>query len=491
MKIAIQILALLILVSLSACGGGGSDGVAASPPPPPPPPPPIGGIGRTGFALGPVATFGSIVVNGVRYDTSAAIFTIDGTAGQESDLNVGDVVTVKGTIDDNGTTGTADDVAFDDVVTGPVDSVDIVGSSLVVLGQNVRVSPETSFDDSFVPSSLDGVTVGQIVEVSGQIDANDDIIATRIEPKPAGTLFEAHGTVSNLDANNTRFNLRSLVVDYSSALITNFPGGQIAEGDYVEAKGPSLNAAGELAATSVEFESLVPNVNDGDRIEIEGFITRFVSPQDFDVAGLPVTTTTSTVFEGGTEADLGLNIKIEAEGDVDSAGTLVATKIDIRRTKSIRATANVDSVNSANNSLVVLGIVVSVDDLTRLEDKSNAEVDPLTISDINAGDYVEVRGDEFPAGSGIIVAALLEREDPDTEAVLQGFVESFGSSSYSVLGVTIDTNGATVFFDENDIVMSSTDFFNRLAVNSLVKAKGTEVSDATITAEEVEFELEF
>jgi len=170
---------------------------------------------------------------------------------------------------------------------------------------------------------------------------------------------------------------------------------------------------------------------------------------------------------------------------------VTATKVDIRRAKAVRATANVDSVDAANNSLVVLGITVTVDELTRLEDKSDADVDPLTLSDINAGDYLEVRGDEFPAGSGGILATILEREDADTEADLQGFVETVSDPSYTVLGVTINTNGSTIFRDENDVVISSTDFFNRVAANSLVKAKGTEVSDTSITATEVEFEVEF
>jgi hypothetical protein len=48
-----------------------------------------------------------------------------------------------------------------------------------------------------------------------------------------------------------------------------------------------------------------------------------------------------------------------------------------------------------------------------------------------------------------------------------------------------------IFRDVNDVQMSSTDFFNQVAVNSLVKAKGTEVSDTTVVATESEFELEF
>lgn len=482
----LTVITLLCLATLNGCGGG--SGTEATPPTPPPP---TGGIVRTGISVGPIANFGSIIVNGVTYNTDSATFTVNDAAATQADLSVGNVVIVSGTIDANGTTGTAATVTFDDLVKGPVDSIDLVGRSLIVLGQTVLVTPDTSFDDGFSPPSFDGVSVGQIVEVSGQIDANDNIVATRIEPKPAGTQFEVHGTVAGLDNTNMLFTLRGLTVDFSIATLDNFPAGQITNGDFVEAKGVSINGAGQLTATRVELESLVPGANDGDRVEVEGFITRFASATDFDVSGFPVTTNGGTAYVGGTAADLGLNIKVEVEGDIDANGLITATKVDIRRAKAVRATANVDSVDTANNALVVLGITVTVDALTRLEDKSNADVDPLNLSDINAGDYVEVRGGEFPAGSGAILATILEREDADTEAILQGFVETVSDPSYTVLGVTITTNGATVFRDENDAPISATDFFNRVAVNSLVKAKGTEVSDTTISATEVEFEVEF
>jgi len=484
----INIIFVSILFSLAAGCGGGSSGGAA---PDTPTTPPVGGIGRTGIAQGPISTFGSVVVNGVHYDTSAAVFTVNGASGSQDDLSVGQVITVSGTIDDNGTSGDADTVNFDDNVKGPVQSIDTAASQVVVLGQTVLIGPETSFDDSISPASIAGLSVGDIIEVSGLVDASGRITATRIESKPAGTEFEVLGVVSNLDSANFRFNINDLVVDYSNATLDNFTGGQISNGDLVEAKGTTLSANDELEASRVELKNGLPDVVDGDHIEIQGFITRFVSAQDFDVTSFPITTTASTVYEGGVEADLGLNIKVEVEGDVNANGVLVATKVDIRRAKAVRATANVDSVNAAANSLVVLGITVSVDALTRLEDKSNADVSPLTLADINAGDYVEVRGGEFPAGSGDILATILEREDPDAEAILQGFVETINDPSFEILGVTIQTGPATVFRDFDDSILSSVEFFNRVAQNSLVKAKGSETSDTVIVAEEVEFELEF
>ncbi len=483
-RLKLNIALFSILGLLTACGGGGSSG---SPPAPPANPP-----GPTGIVtVGPISNFGSVVVNGVRYETSNATFIIDDSPGSESDLRVGHVVSVKGTVNANGTSGTASTIFFDDTVKGPVESIDTAGQSLVVLGQTVLVGPDTSFDDSFSPASIDGVSIGQIVEVSGQFDAAGDIVASRIEPKPAGTPFEVHGTVSNLDTAALTFNISNLVVDYSSAVLDDFPGGVISDGDFVEAKGTSLGSNGELLATKVELESAVPGAESGDFVELEGFISRFVSSEDFDVGMQAVTTTSSTVFEGGTASDLGLNIKVEIDGSINADGVLVASKVEIRRARAVRVTADVDSVNAAAGSVVMLGITVNVDDMTRMEDKSDAEVSPFRVQDINAGEYLEVRGTEFPAGSGEILAGRLEREDPDDETILQGFVSSIDATSFVILGVTIETNANTRFEDASDNPITAAEFFAQLDINALVKAEGEEVSDSTIVAREVEFETEF
>jgi Domain of unknown function (DUF5666) len=482
MKTITRLLAYLMLLVAAGCGGGGSGDPGGGNPPP------GGGIVRTGFAVGPIANFGSVIVNGVRYTTTGATITVDDSPGVESDLRVGQVVRIRGELDAGLTTGTASQINFDDSVEGPVQSINVAGSSLVVLGQTVRIGAATSFDDNIQPASLAGLVVGDIVEVSGLVMADGSIDATRIEKKLAGSLFEVHGTISNLDTVNRRFNLNALVVDYSGAQLDDFPGGQISNGQPVEAKGSVVNANGTLVATRVEFEGSLVAGPAGDRVEIEGFITRFVSAQDFDVSGVPVTTGTATVFEGGTAADLGLNVKVEVEGNLTASGSITATKVDIRRATAVRVTALVDSVNAAANSLDLLGITVRIDALTRLEDKSAADVDPLTISSINVGDYLEVRGAELPAGSGDILATIVERDDVDTETILQGFVTSVANPSFTILGVTITTNGATQFRDVDDSPISAATFFGRVAAGSLVKAKGLETSTTTMTAEEVEFE---
>lgn len=468
------IYAVFIGTALAACGGGGGNQVA--------------GIDRTGnpvakSAVGTVTGFGSIIVNGVTYNTDTATFTIDGDPGSQSDLNVGDVVVVTATVDSAGN-ATATSVVFDDVVEGAISSIDSAAETLTVLGQLVRVGPETSFDDSVPQGSLAGLQVGNVIEVTGFRNAIGEIEATRIELEGPGGDSEVTGIVMNLDTAASTFMIAGLTVDYSAAQLEDFPAGGIADGDLVEAKGTET-PGGVLQATSVEFKDDDFDNDDGDELEVEGFITRFASATDFDVGTVSVTTNGATVFEGGSANDLGLNIKVEVEGEFDANGTLVADKVDIRRAQAVRISALVDSVDTANGSLVLLGVTINTDSLTRFEDDV-LDLETFGVSDINVGDYLEIRGSEFPAGSGEVLAGRLEREDPD-DTVIRGFIASIAEPQFVILGVTVDTTGAD-FEDENDSPISSAEFFNRLTIGDLVEAEGTEVSDSAVAAQEVEFE---
>lgn len=465
---------LIACAAVTACGGGGEPvaGIDAGGAPDP-----VAGVVSSGTITG----FGSIIVNGVHFDTSDATIIVDGEAATESDLAVGDVVVVEGTLANDGVTGTASNVVFDDVVEGPVSAIDVAGSTVTVLGRLVHVDADTSFDDRISPASLEGLSIGDIVEVAGFVLADGTISATRIEPKPAGGEFETTGTVSNLDAVAMTFEIGGLLVDYSAAMIDDFPGGAPEDGQRVEAKGNSLGSNGELLATRIEFKGGDLPGQAGDRFEVEGFVTRFVSAGDFDVEGIPVTTDSGTVFENGSSVDLGLNRKIEVEGVLDESGVIVADRIEFKQAGFIRVTATVDSV--ASDRLTVLGIEIRVTGATRMEDKSDADLEPFTLDDVDPGDYVEVRGFEDAEG---VVATLLEREDFDGEVELRGFVESAAAPQFVILGVTIQTDGGTVFRDRDGAVIDASEFFDQ-AEGRLVNAKGT-ISNNVLLADEVEFE---
>ena len=472
---------------LIGCGGSGGSSTGGT----------TAGIDGTGspspiavVSAGTVTGFGSVIVNGVRFETASASFTIDGQPGTQSELAVGDFVIVKGELDDNDSSqGTAQSITFDDVVEGPIAAVDSLTSTLTVLGQTVHVTPDTSFDDSIQPQSLAGFAVNDVVEISGLVASDGSVTATRIEPKLNAVEFELTGLVVNHNGVDMTFNINSQIIDYSSAMLMDFDNGMIDDGDLVEVRASTvLGGNGELLVTRVEFKGEAISGDNGDLAELEGFITRFNGITDFDVAGFPVTTSGNPLIEGGIVADLGLDIKVEVEGSLEG-GVLVATKIDIRRSNAVRAIALVDSVNAANSSFVMLGITIKVDTQTRLEDKSTLDVETFSIADLTVSDYVEVRGIEFPADSGEILAGRLEREDVDNNTELQGFVEvgSVADPSFSILGVSVATNGSTVFRDINDVVIDSATFF-ATAEGQLVKVDGTEITDTAISANQVEFE---
>ena len=327
-------------ITVTGCGGGGgggSDPVVV----PPPEPPPIGGIEGTGLAVGVISGFGSVIVNGVRYETSDATITVDDNPGIDSDLAVGQVIVLKGSIDDNGTTGTADSIDFDAEVEGPIASIAADGASFVVLGQSVLTDADTVYEDSLILP----LQVGDEIEISGFRLADGTILATRVELQSQGSELEVKGNVANLNAAGLTFEVGTLTVDYSAATLEDFPGGDIDEGDWVEVHGTGR----------IEFEDNSIDGDDGDHVEIEGLITRFASTTDFDVSGQAVVTTAGTEFEGGAAGDLGIDVKVEVEGEFNAAGTIVADKVEIKKTSSVRIEATVDVVDTMAGTVTVFG----------------------------------------------------------------------------------------------------------------------------------------
>lgn len=454
----------------AACGGGGEK---------------VAGIDSRGnptpavgvVSKGTITGFGSVIQNGVTYNTNNASFTIDGSAGVQSDLAVGDVVVIEGTLND-GANPTANSVTFDDAVEGPISTIDLVAETMIVLGQLIRVDAATSFDDSISPRSLEGLALNDVVEVSGFVLADGSISATRIETKPAGGELEVTGTVSNAGANS--FEINGLVVDFSMAMLDNFPNGSPENGQRVEAKADGLGGSGELIATRVEFKGSDLG-EDGDHAEVEGFITRFDSAVDFDVEGVPVTTNAQTQYENGTSTDLALNRKVEVEGDIDASGVIVADKIEFKAAGNVRIESLVEDVQA--DQLTALGIVMRVNESTRYEDSSSADLDVFNLSHISVNDYVEIRGYEDAGG---VIATLIERDDFRGEVALRGFVDSTNSPDFTILGVTISTNAATDFSDNDGSVLDSAQFFAQ-AMGRLVEASGV-LNGAFIVAAEVEFE---
>ena len=418
----------------------------------------------SGVASGPITGFGSIFVNGVEYVTSNAQIRIDDQPGAESQLLVGEVVTVTGTVNADGKTGTATQVTFSGDVAGPITRIDTAGGTFVVLGQTVRVSGSTLFDDTILPASITTLKVGNIVEISGFPNAAGEIVASRIQLQAGGSAFEVKGIVQSLDMSAHTFHVNTLTVDYSGIA----PSGSLANGATVKVTGTMLNAAGALVATRVDvLQGFGGTANEPG--EIEGLITTFTSNADFVINGQRVTTNASTQFmlNGVT---LAVNVRVEVDGSFDASGVLVAKSVQATPDGSSLVRGLVDSVNAASNTLSVLGVTITTSSDTEFEDKSSQQMRLFNLSDLRTNDYVEARG--APAQSGGRNGGILVRDAPENHSYLQGTASNVVSPNLTVLGFTVATTLATNFSGPDGLPLSATAFFSQ-APGKTVKVRGT------------------
>ncbi len=436
------------------------------------------------FVTGAISGFGSVIVNGVRYDTTGTEVRIDDRPGTTAELQVGQVIRLEAQTDDRGQPR-AIRIEERHLLRGSVQSVDAASGTVTVAGQLVRVDDETSFDDSIAGSSLGGIAVGQRIEVHGFSGSDGRARATRIEKTEPGEVeVEVTGLVTNLDAAARRFRVGSLIVDHASASLEDFGSAGLRDGDLVEVKGRDFLADGTLRATRVQKEDGRAGAAAGGEAEFEGLVTRFVSASDFSVAGQPVTTTSSTVYVGGTPADLALDRKVEVEGRIDAAGVLVASKVAFRRPASVALAAPVESVDLAAGTVRALGITIAVDASTRREDKEGD--DPFfALDDLKVGDWIDVRGYPDPTAAGRMIATRLERDEPEDEVELRGPADGLQAPRLRILGVAIETTPATEF-EDGDASIDAETFFAR-AAGQTVQVDGS-WNGASLIADEAKIE---
>jgi hypothetical protein len=284
--------------------------------------------------------------------------------------------------------------------------------------------------------------------------------------------------------------INALIVDYTSATLSGFASGGPSNGDTVEVQGTSFSATAKtLTATTVtRMQSDQEEAGDGTDIEREGLITRFASATDFDVAGKPVTTTSSTVYENGSASDLALNVKVEVEGMLNSSNVLAASVVKFEHNGGVELESQVTvPVNATAGTLTLLGVPITVNSMTRFEDDSAAQIQNFSLSNVSVGDTIKVRGYENPAGSGMVVATRLEREPPSATVIVEGPFMAATSPNFMVLGITIDASSAVIDSGE-DSALTLAEFLTK-AVGHSVKVEGT-LSGTVIAASRIRIDDE-
>jgi len=498
--------AALLTGLLVACGGGGGGGST-------PAPAPTGGTDNTGgatggtdntggatggtdggtdlgisgsgapIALGTIDAFGSIFVNGVEFDTTNAEIIVDGQVSTEDDLNVGMVVTVQGTINEDGVTGTADVVIFDDEVQGPIENIVVDASgefaTITVLGIDIIVERVATV---FENTTFDTLAIGDVVEISGFPEGVADLRATFLEKKAdfveGESEIEIKGTVANVT--DSTFELKGYTVTYTDADLSEVTDSVITDGMFVEVKGTLTGT--EITATKVETEDRIEDkFEDDDEFKVQGTIRNYVSDAEFEVNGVTVDATNAVFKPSSLTLADGLAVEIEGTW---ANSILVATEIEGRRGE-IEVEGPVGALSADDKtitiSLVNGDITLMADNRTMYDDDTDA-VARMGFADLAIGDFLEIEA--YDDGTQLI-ATRVDRDDLDDEK-LQGPVESFNAElNITVLGVTYSTEGAE-FSGRNGRDVDAATFYADLLIGDYVKIKDKELADGI--ADEVEIE---
>lgn len=365
---------VLAAAALTGCGGGGSVSVAGAP-----------GTGGTGiYVQGSISGFGSVIVNGIKFDDVLAAVQVDGLDATSSDLRLGMVAGVQGERDAVAPLGTANRIEVWSIAQGLVTSS--VTGEFAVAGMTLQIDNATVWDGSNAAANLPGqrvavwglqvgadgrtwkatrvallsgpvtsvvstglVTVansqrslngllltgaeagslmaGQLVRVQGSLSADGASLAVAsVKIKDAGLALqpqgevEIEGFVATWPPVAGRFMLGGIKVDASSASVSPATA-QITLGARVEVYGTWQQ--GLLKATKVELEDELSLYE----VEIEAPIEQFTSLSDFVVRGQRCDAT-QAIFSHGTAADLRVGVKVKVKGTKVGGDVLLVTKLE-------------------------------------------------------------------------------------------------------------------------------------------------------------------
>ena len=380
-------LSLAVVSLLIACGGGGGGGGGDAPPPPAPPPvsQPERPASQKTYAVGTISGFGSIVVNGVRYDESkASIQNEDGSAMKAADLKLGMTVDIVAEPAQKSSTGvmtaTATQVQYRSELEGPLTA--ITGNQLKILGQTVLINEATVFEDGR-PLSLQ---IGKVLDVHGQRNANGEILASRIEiENDLDDPYQLRAAISDLNGSEATFRIGEAIINYRTLRESVGP---LANGEIVQLKlSRTPNASGQWLAEQLKknapmaaLESLIAS-GAGVHADLEGYITRMDSATRFVVAGVVV-----DVSGVKNLPPLQVGRLIEVEGTL-SQGILLASEVELENDldygKAFEIEGIISQIDPGKQTFEIRGVTV---------DYSNSRFEDGTVNHLRVGVEVEVEG---------------------------------------------------------------------------------------------------
>lgn len=364
---------------IASCGGGGGVG--------------SGGTGnggpRAAISSGTITGFGSVVVDGTRFDDKSAATVTETEPGKDvlAEARLGNRVEVS-----SQTIGAATSFRIEPAIVGSVSA--LTANGFESLGQTVLVNTDATLGPvtqlGGYASAAD-VKVGDTVEVHGVYKTTGTmqaVQATRIDKRTDSPAFlRVSGLVQALaGGGNQQFRIGALTIDYSAASIMP-ASAMLADGDAVTVFAPmdhfvlQVGGSSRLTATTVRVKALR---SDGLDIVASGLVSQLDAAGRFKLDGLTVNYAQATVSPAG--ASLSNGKYVQARGMIVADGSMTASLVTLRDGKSqpeaeLRGT--ITGFDGAAGTFSVRDVLVTL---------ANPTLEGCPVSGLQDGLFVEIEG---------------------------------------------------------------------------------------------------
>lgn len=350
--------------ALSGCGGGGGGSLVAGLPG-------TGGTGSPLFAQGSIAGFGSVIINGIKFDDTHASVQVDGLTLSSDALRLGMVAGIRGERNaTDASLGTATAIEVWSIAQGPVTRVG--SSDFDVMGMTVQADTNTSLEGV---ASLAALAVGQSVQVWGLQTGSDgqQWTASRVAVlQVASDSLVTTGLMKDTEGS------RSI----NGWQLSGTASANLQDEQLVRVQGTLAGNNGLVLTGSKVLSSGFESSPQGST-EIEGVVTAVPLANSFMMG--PISVNASAAGLVSVLSTLTLGSRVEVYGDW-VAGVVMATQIKLKgnQTRPVEIDARIDQFSSPSR-FVMRGQTC---------DAASAQFVNGTQTDLKQGIRVKVTGNQ-------------------------------------------------------------------------------------------------
>lgn len=350
--------------------------------------PGTGGTGMT--ASGSISGFGSVVINGIRFDDTLAAIRVDGLSAQATDLRLGMVALAQGVRSATATTplptAVANRIEVWKTAQGTVSNVSNMGASVQfsVAGLTVQTDVGTAFEGL---ASASGVTQGQTLAVWA---LQENTEATRWRATRVAVVAPSLTVTSGLfvpKGSTGTVNGWLLKTDGDATLLAGLQNGQL-----VRVEGMSNASGTELKVLSVTRSGLTTYTQQD--MELEGVATTPLVNNRFMLSGVTVDV---GALGAGTVPSIAVGARLEVKGSLQN-GVLTATEIELEddnALKEVEIEARIERYTSLSDFVL----------RSQRCDASQVQlIENGTVNDLKVGVKIKVKG--VKSGDTLMVTEL-------------------------------------------------------------------------------------